>query len=96
MPYYDGLSIEKILDFGKKYAQVANYLPEERDIHRLPRSFIVNIINTIVKDPFRSWVSDRIKERNEDIAVKRKLNIELDPAIAAAFRNSVNISSKYL
>ena len=95
MPYYEGLSIEKILAFGKKFPQVVNYLPEERDIHRLPRAFIVNIINTIVKEPFRDWVSDRIKDRNDEIAVKRNLNIELDPEIALAFRNSVNISSKH-
>ena len=36
-PQYDTLSIEKILAFSSQYAEVLNYLPEERDMHMLPR-----------------------------------------------------------
>lgn len=94
VPLYRGLSIENIMEFGMKTDHVRHYLPEERDLHRLPRQFIVNIIFTIVQDPFKLWVKERIKARNDTVAENRSLLISLDPEIAAAFRNSVNISSK--
>jgi hypothetical protein len=94
VPLYKGLSIENIMEVGLKHELVSQYLPDERDMHRLPRQFIVNIIFTIVQDPFKLWVKERIKARNDTVAENRSLIIDLDPEIAAAFRNSVNISSK--
>jgi len=94
VPQYEGLSIQAILDKGKENDRVADYLPDERDFARLPRSFIVNVTFTLMGDPFKIWVHNRIKERNEKIAEGRNLIIELDPAVAKAFRDSVNISSK--
>ena len=47
-------------------------------------------------EKFKSWVQEVIVERNNRIAENRKLIIELDPAVATAFRDSVNISSKFL
>ena len=46
-------------------------------------------------EKFKSWVHEVIVERNNRIAENRKLIIELDPAVATAFRDSVNISSKF-
>ena len=37
LPNYNTLSIEAILEFGKNEPRVASYLPDERDIPRLPR-----------------------------------------------------------
>ena len=39
-------------------------------------------------------VKEAIKRRNDLVAENRNLIIELDPEIAAAFNQSVNISSK--
>ena len=96
VPQYEGLSIERILEKGQEHPEVVNYLPDERDIERLPRSFIVNVTYTLMGEKFKSWVLEVIVERNNRIAENRKLIIELDPAVAAAFRDSVNISSKFL
>ena len=52
------------------------------------------MIYTLVGDPFREWVSKTIKKRNDTVASKNDLMIELDPAIAKAFQRSINISSK--
>ena len=94
VPQYEGLSIQAILDKGKENERVADYLPDDCNFARLPRSFIVNVTFTLMGDPFKIWVHNRIKERNEKIAEGRNLIIELDPAVAKAFRDSVNISSK--
>ena len=52
------------------------------------------MIYSLAGDDFRVWVSQQIKDRNDRVAEKRDLMIELDPDIAAAFGDSANISSK--
>ena len=74
---------------------MSQYLPDEKDIHRLPRQWLVNLVYTLVGDSFGSWVTQHIKTRNDKLAEKQDLLIDLDPAIAAAFGSSLNISSKY-
>ena len=51
--------------------------------------------NSLAGDDFRVWVSQQVKNRNDRVAEKNDLMIELDPEIAAAFGESANISSKF-
>ena len=37
IPQYDKLTIETILDQAAFYPEVKDYLPESRDLHKLPR-----------------------------------------------------------
>ena len=53
------------------------------------------MIYSLAGDDFRVWVSQQVKDRNDRVAEKRDLMIELDPDIAAAFGESANISSKF-
>ena len=53
------------------------------------------MIYTIVGDQFNQWVQEKIRERNDRVASKHDLMIELDPAIARAFEASTMISSTY-
>ena len=53
------------------------------------------MIYSLAGDDFRVWVSQQVKDRNDRVAEKRDLMIELDPDIAAAFGDSANISSKF-
>ena len=55
----------------------------------------MNVTYTLMGEKFKNWVHEIIKERNDKVAENRKLIIELDPDVAAAFRDSVNISSKF-
>jgi hypothetical protein len=64
VPFYKNLSIENMLDFAKAYAEVFNFLPEERDWHRLPRQWIIDILASVIGKPFQEWVNKRIYERN--------------------------------
>ena len=45
-------------------------------------------------EDFEQWVGDVVALRNERIAEKRNLYVELDPVIAEAFANSQAISRK--
>ena len=51
---------------------------------------------TVCGEPFAGWVKLQIERRNEDLATKQQLYIEMDPDIAKAFHASFNISSKLL
>jgi len=71
VPYYDGLSIEKMLEFAKGIDAVMKALPDlEREILRLPREYIANVIYTLVGEKFKEWVTARIEARNSYLAEK--------------------------
>jgi len=94
VPFYTSLSIEEIMKFAADYQSLAVYFPEERDQKKLNRQYVIDIINTIVKNPFRNWVDERIKERNDKIKESQNLNLALNTDIALAFKKSTNVSSK--
>ena len=68
-------------------------MPDEKDIHRLPRQYIINVLYTLIGDQLKDFVNIHIKARNDEVAVNRNLIIDMDPEIAQAFQRSVNISS---
>ena len=46
--------MEKMLEYAEMYPEVKRALPSgEKEIDKLPRQYIANIINTIVGEPFR-------------------------------------------
>ena len=94
VPQYENLSIERIIQTARKDSQISLYLPEDRDMHKVPRQWLINVVYTVIGEPFRAWVTNEIAHRNEELAKKQKLLIEMDPEVARAFHSSVNISSK--
>ena len=53
--------------------------PTIREFHRLPRFWVVNITATVGGAQFEAWVKEAIAERNEGLAEKRHLFVEMDP-----------------
>ena len=64
MPQYDELTLDEILDFGLSYKLVEDALPIIREIRKMPREYICNVIYTLVGDEFKEWMMKRVKERN--------------------------------
>lgn len=65
IPQFEGLTIENMLQNAKNFPQVMRALPvEPREIKKLPRYYIGNIIYTLVGDPFKKWVQQKIDERS--------------------------------
>ena len=94
LPAFDGLTREDILEYGSKNKTVAEYLPDERDIPRLPRQFLIDLMYALCKTLFKEWADEKMDERHAKLAAKNDLLIKLDPNIAKAFASSKNISSK--
>jgi hypothetical protein len=64
VPYYKSLTVETMLDFSTQYEAVLLYLPHEREIYRLPRQFIIDILSTVVGSPFQKWVDEKVQTRH--------------------------------
>ena len=81
---------------AKNDPDLMNYLPDEQEIHLLPRQWLANVIYTKLGQRFKDWVDHHIKARHEKFASKNNLLIEMDPEIAEAFKKSTQISSKFV
>ena len=57
---------------------------EKRELEKLPRWYIANVIRTKVGLNFKTWVDQRVNERNEKVTVEKDL-IEMDEEIAAIY-----------
>ena len=68
VPNFDQLAKKDILEFAKAYPEVWLYLPVvPREYLKFPRSYLCNIVYTVVKFPFFQWVDARVKARNAKI-----------------------------
>ena len=96
IPAYFGLGIKEICNFLMQYPHMAQWLPDLKEIPRLPKEFLGNIACTVLGNVFSDWVKEQIEARNAKVLVDRNNNIEMDPEMAAAFQQSTAVSSKYL
>ena len=78
------------------YPECLPFLPIQKELPKVPKQWISNVIFSVVGETYSNWVKQRIVDRNTKLVTKKNLNIDMDPAIAAAFENSNAISSKYL
>ncbi len=67
-------------------------LPIEKEIQKLTRQYLANIIFTIVGQSFSNWVDRKINERNAKIKEEGKMMINMDPEIAKIFTQSTSVS----
>ena len=82
IPQYQGLTIDNIAAFVAPYNVVADYLPEAKELPKLPKQWIANVCHTLLKTTFSDWVRKQVDERNKSLLVKKDMLIDVDPAIA--------------
>ena len=96
MPHFEGLKIETMLLYAEMHPNVMRALPSiQRERLKLPRSYIANLIYTIVGQPFKDWVENKVNERHE-ARREQADTILLDAEIADTFFASNAISGKNL
>jgi hypothetical protein len=95
IPLYTGLAVSDLLEFGMKHPQVRQALPvEPREVDKLLRKYVGNLIYTLVGTPFQDWVEDVIQERNRKLVAERNLAVEMDPEVYKVFMASTSVSSE--
>ena len=92
IPQYEGLKVERILEFARQYPIVFGYLPVEKEIKKLTRSYVGNVIYTVVGEAFNDWVQEKVNDRHDKIKQSQSMMIDLDPEIAAIFQASQSVS----
>ena len=65
----------------------------DREIAKLPRSYIANCIYTLTGQAFKDWITHQVNERNAKVA-REQDTIKMDPAIAAIYMASTSVSGK--
>ena len=82
---YEGLTLETIFERAKLVPGVLDRLPCEKEIVKLPKQYLINVIYTVVGEQFAVWVKAKIDERNAKVTSDKDMMINVDPDIAAAF-----------
>ena len=47
---------------------IENYLPDDPDLEKVPKSWLVSVCAAVLGDTFKNWVHAQIEERNELMA----------------------------
>ena len=95
IPQYQGLTINDIAVFTNRYGSVGAYLPDGKEIQKVPKQWIANVCHSVLKNIFADWVKEQIEQRNKELVQQKGLIIEMDPEMAAAFQASAKQSGKY-
>ena len=86
------VKVETMLDFAQLHPQVLEHLPIAKEIKKLSRAYLGNVIYTIVGKPFKDWVDGKIKERHAKVKEQQDMLVSLDPDIARIFAESTAVS----
>ena len=60
-------------------------LPPSKEITKLSRSYLSNVIYTVMGEPFQQWVATQVNTRNQKVALEGNNVISMDPQIARIF-----------
>ena len=95
VPQYEGLAI-KDMDAAifQNHSQIYEYLPDQVEIHKTPKQWIVNVAASVLGDVFTDWVKGQVEARNAKVTKEKDLMISMDPEVAAAFERSTAVSRK--
>ena len=75
-----------MLIFASGFPDVMIALPAvEHERLKLHRQYIINVIYTLVPEPFHSWVDQIMDTRTSEIKQDKDMLIEMDPAVLEAF-----------
>ena len=95
MPQYKNLSLENILEFASDKPGISDYLPDDIDLPRVPKQWIVNVCAVVIGEQFKQWVYHQVQKRNVLMNTKKEMMITMDPDMAAKFGASTHMSRKF-
>ena len=94
MPHYKNLALKHVMVFISDKPIVSQYLPDDVDLPKIPRQWIIDVCATVLGDDFREWVQEQVEERNSEMAIKKEMMISIDPQMVAKFQASTHVSCK--
>ena len=79
VPQFEGLAIKEIFEFAMNSSAVEAALPPAKEISKLSRGYLSNVIYTIMGEPFQQWVTAQVNKRNQKVALEGNNVISMDP-----------------
>ena len=67
VPHYKSLTVDEILVFCSAYPDIQLYLPDDVDLPKVPKQWLINVCAAVIGEPFKHWVKSRIVERNDEM-----------------------------
>jgi hypothetical protein len=89
------LKIEELVNWAGIYknGRAMEGLPSVRkEIEKMPRQYIANVIYSLAGLPFKEWCNEQIEVRNKMRTEDHDLAIDMDPDIAKIFKASTAVS----
>ena len=77
--------MEDIFNFFLQNEVVIPFMPDDKELRKLPKQWICNVGAAVVGEPFNNWVAERIKARNLAVTQDKGLLISMDPQVFSAF-----------
>ena len=79
--------------WAEQYPDVHRTLPSEpRELEKLHRQYVANVIFTIAGDAFQKWISSVVEQRNQGIKDDQNLDVEMDPEVFKVFQSSTAVT----
>ena len=60
VPGYENLTLKHIGDFASQQPDILDYLPDDPDLKKVPKQWIVNVCAAVIGAPFRDWVAEQV------------------------------------
>ena len=58
IPQYKNLTVERVMEFVATQPGAEHYLPDEPDLAKVPKQWIVNICAAVIGADFKAWVAE--------------------------------------
>jgi hypothetical protein len=65
VPAYESLKLEEIFAFFLQNEVVIPFMPEDKELRKMPKQWVCNVGATVIGVPFVDWVGARVKQRNQ-------------------------------
>ena len=93
VPQYKGLAVRNILKFARSKTNIDEYLPEYDYSKEPNRSWLCNIVNTIIEEEFQNFIQIMIEERRKTLIESQNLGITAKHEFINIFRKSNAVST---
>ena len=92
VPHYKGLTVKDIIEFADAHVDVHSYLPDFEYDKAPNREWLWNIVNSLIPQAFKEYISQKVLDRKESIYKSQNLSTSIKPEFIEIFKNSESVS----
>ena len=92
VPQYKGLRVWDIIKFAQTKMYIDRYLPDYEYKKEPNRTWLCNVINSVIPDDFREYVSEKVRVRKLSLINSQNLCVKVKPEFLNIFKNSQSVS----